>query len=232
MKVFKSLQFFLCTAILCLVCVSCDSTTAEEYKAQAIGYAESGERAKAVEAYLKAAEKNDPEAQFAVGFLYQIGDRIPDNPLQKDTDSAIMWLQKAANQNFGDALILLGQIYLDGLGVKEDKSKAIEYFQKALNNDKPIAAYYLGDIYQWGRGVSKDQKKAIKYYNIAYDNNVLVAGLCLSSIYLHGQGEDFIKGTELGNESFEKVRNVGLNPLEPLRVLQYDLGQHCKKVKI
>ena len=67
--------------------------------------------------YRKAAEKDVPEAQFALGLFYQHGKAF----LHKNPDEAISWYTKAAAQGSAAAAYNLGMMYATGEGV------AVEY---------------------------------------------------------------------------------------------------------
>lgn len=58
-------------------------------------------------------------------------------------------LNKAAKQNISHALLIIGQIYQNGLPetVEFDIAKAIEYFKKAVEAGNMSANYYLGKLY-------------------------------------------------------------------------------------
>lgn len=53
-------------------------------------------------------------------------------------------------------LCYLGDMYLRGLGTKQDYSKAFEYYSRAADLCNDIAEYNLGKIYEQGLGVEKD----------------------------------------------------------------------------
>ena len=112
--------------------------------------------------YLKAAEQNDPDAQYRVGRMFLAGEGTEQN-----TPKAIEWLEKAANQNNPFAQYALGKIYFDGEYVPEDLKQAYSWLKKASDNYHCFADYILGKMYDEGRGVPKNSNTADTYYNSA-----------------------------------------------------------------
>ncbi|MBX9787231.1 MAG: tetratricopeptide repeat protein [Alphaproteobacteria bacterium] len=80
----------------------------------------------------RAAEQNDPKAQYDLGCLH-ISVGVPEEGVQ--------WLQKAADQNYVYALVHLAEMYRDS--VEQDSKKAIELYRtlaSCQNNSIPPAA--------------------------------------------------------------------------------------------
>ncbi len=65
------------------------------------------------------ATNGHPKAQHVLGILYQNGLGV-----EKDINTAIYWLEKAAAQGLKEAESYLGHLYLDGKVVKKDVDKA------------------------------------------------------------------------------------------------------------
>ena len=61
------------------------------------------DKAKAVQLYRQAAEQGDARAQCNLGFCYYQGIGI-----EMDDSQAVVWFQKAAEQNYLRAVMLLG----------------------------------------------------------------------------------------------------------------------------
>ncbi len=60
--------------------------------------------------------------------------------------------------------LLLGVLYMDGLGVEPDYKKAKEYLELAAGQDQMDAYRQLGRLYLRGLGIKKDEKKALQYF--------------------------------------------------------------------
>lgn len=78
------------------------------------------------------AVKGDPIAQNNLGHMYADGRGV-----EQDTEEALKWYLKAANQGNTHAMVNLGMAYLYGHGVSSNKKRACKYFEKAgVRGDK------------------------------------------------------------------------------------------------
>jgi len=109
------------------------------------------------------ANDNDPAAQYTLGLYYLNGH----DSYEKNTERAIQWLTKAADNNFTQAQIELGNVYIDGTHVERDYEQAARWFDRAAQSDDPEAQYLLGRLFQKGLGVTKDKSIAIMWYRKA-----------------------------------------------------------------
>ena len=76
------------------------------------------------------AEKGKAQAQFYFGQLYEEG-----NIVKMDEQKALIWYQKAAEQNNGDAQHALGEAYFYGkFGLKQDLQKAFDFYKKSAES--------------------------------------------------------------------------------------------------
>ena len=102
----------------------------------------------------------------------------------QDTDKAMYWFKKAANQGNAKAETALGLIYLTTaytnnlLGYQfhnandiaiatKDYPKALYWFKKAAEQGYANAENYLGYMYEQGLGVPQDYNKALYWYKKA-----------------------------------------------------------------
>ena len=76
--------------------------------------------------YRKAAERDNAEAQYALGRCYENGAGVPKDPAQ-----AVVWYRKAAEQGFATAQYTLGRCYRYGIGVLKNEKLAREWFCKS-----------------------------------------------------------------------------------------------------
>ena len=79
-------------------------------------------------------------------------------------------MKKAANQNDTESQMILGDIYYDGDGVKENKTEAIKWYQKAAENNNSRAQAIVGVAYMGGIGVKQNFATAKKWFGKACDN--------------------------------------------------------------
>jgi TPR repeat protein len=77
------------------------------------------------------------------------------------------YFELAAEQGDADAQYLLGNMYLNGQGAKQDCAKAKEYFELAAEQGNAGAQSNLGTMYSDGRGVKQDYAKAKEYFELA-----------------------------------------------------------------
>ena len=87
----------------------------------------------------KAAEQNDPYAQYRLGKLLLTGaEGVP-----KDVDAAIQLLKDSATQGNSFAQYTLGKLYLLGQEVQADREEALRYFAQAAAQGNSYAQYFI-----------------------------------------------------------------------------------------
>ncbi|KMT23164.1 tetratricopeptide repeat protein [Clostridium cylindrosporum] len=84
-------------------------------------------------------------------------------------------------------VVLLGNMFRLGIGVKSDYKKAIKLYSSVVEEDK-AATRYLASMYKNGLGVEKDIKKAIELYEKAAKLSDVESQLSLGMIYEIGIG--------------------------------------------
>ena len=104
-------------------------------------------------------------------------------------------IQLSAEQGDTDAQYLLGRMYAEGRGVRQDKDqatywykKAVEGYRKAAEQGDPEAQFELGLMYANGYGVSKDEIKAFQWLQKAAEQEHGDAQYGLGEMYFKGQG--------------------------------------------
>ena len=107
----------------------------------------------------KAAEQDDPKAQYSLGFLYFHGGDLAQNYTE-----AANWLHKAAEQGYADAQGLLGGLYELGRGVPHDEAEALKWFHKAADQGNAAAEDFLGLHY-----AESDPAEAAQWFRKAAD---------------------------------------------------------------
>ena len=76
-----------------------------------------------------------------------------------DYNQAFELFQVLAEQGDAESQFVLGMLYDDGEGVKQNYQQAAEWYQKAANQGHAMAQYNLGILYQFGLGVAEDDKR-------------------------------------------------------------------------
>ncbi len=142
-----------------------------------------------IETVLKEAKEGKPEAQFKLGQQLIVG-----VSLQQNNELGLHYLLLAADQDQSDALIYLGECYLNGKSVtdKPAPATALEYFKRAKNND--VARLYLANMMLRGIGCPKDPKAALEYLHPFSDGDNAAALYAIAKAYY--EQNDFAKASE------------------------------------
>lgn len=110
--------------------------------------------------FQRAAKLGNHHAMFLLGECYQLGKGVA-----PDSELALEWATKAADQNEVHALNQLGDIYNKGLlGVKPDQKKAFAYFSLAKDLGLPDAYGNLGALYITATPEMRDEKMAVEIF--------------------------------------------------------------------
>lgn len=88
---------------------------------------------------------------------------------QKNYAEAMEWYQKASDQGNAEAPYLLGFMYSQGLGLRQDYAEAIKWYRKAADQGNSDAMVALASLYHLGNGVRQDIAEAMKWYQKAAD---------------------------------------------------------------
>jgi len=76
-------------------------------------------------------------------------------------------LHKLAERGDAEAQFMLGTLYRNGDGVRQNDAQAIEWFQRAADQGYVRALSALGSSYWAGRGVRQDYSRAYFWYQLA-----------------------------------------------------------------
>ena len=103
---------------------------------------------------------------------------------EKEAFISLSTLAKSGNV---DSQTLLGEMYLDGIGVEVDFEKAFFWLSKAATSDVE-AQYLLGFMYENGLHVKSDNLKALSFYESSAQNGGLLAQFNVAMMYKEGKG--------------------------------------------
>lgn len=137
--------------------------------------------------WLKAsAESGHAEAQFDLGTIYEDG--VVALGIVVDESEALKWYRRAAEQNFPQALAMIGWYHLQGKGgLISDFDKAIPYLHSSATNGVIIAQKVLGGLYETGEIVGETNKlKACQFYSMAAAKGDAEAMFGLYRLYSEG----------------------------------------------
>lgn len=95
----------------------------------------------------------------------------------------------AAKSGDVDSQTILGEMYLDGIGIEADHKKAFFWLSKAAANGDVEAQYLLGFMYENGIKVAVNMQRAAKWYTQAALQGDVLSQYNLAIIYKEGKGE-------------------------------------------
>ena len=114
----------------------------------------------------KASDEGDADASYRLAVLMRDGaEGIPRRPFESS-----MFFRKASDMNHVNATVLLGLMYLEGLGVTADPRRAADLFFKAANLGDDFASCEMGIFYQEGLAMAVNLERAIEYIKKAASN--------------------------------------------------------------
>lgn len=130
----------------------------EEGMKYEFGYQKTKDYAEAARLYDRAASRGFAPAQAQLGYLYQTGTGVPENPRK-----AFELYTKAAES--GDELgqFRLAVAYINGVGTVRDASAARQWLTKASENGNQQAQLMLGLMLQQGAGGEKNEFSARRW---------------------------------------------------------------------
>jgi TPR repeat protein len=131
----------------------------------------------AVDYLRRSAELGYPPAQVVLGYFYDTGSIVSQDPQQ-----AADWYKKAARQDDRLADWLLGRLYYVG-GIPRDLNAAESWLQKAANQGDPFGQHLLGLI----RLERNDYPKAADWFRKAAMQGLPQAQQQVGELFRHGQ---------------------------------------------
>ena len=154
--------------ILCLslfsICAIADDE-GKEFLRKANAHYQAGYYDVAVGYYLKAAEFNEVEAMFNLGYALYHGEGII-----QDFPSAVMWFKRAANLEYPKAEYNLAFCYMNGKGVPTNYDKALKLLISSANHGFEQAQLTLSECYEHGVLVEQNLKESQKWKKKAEAN--------------------------------------------------------------
>jgi tetratricopeptide (TPR) repeat protein len=134
----------------------------KEYLRKANAHYEEGRLDIAFAYYLKAAEYDETEAQFDLGYALYNGEGT-----KQDYPSAVMWFKRAASKQYPKAEYNLAFCYMYGKGVPCDYEKAQQLLIASANHGFADAQITLSECYENGILVEKNMEESKRWKSIA-----------------------------------------------------------------
>jgi TPR repeat protein len=166
-------------------------------------YDRSGDYAKALENYQRAADGGYAAAMRAIGILYANGDGVERNDV-----TSLEWHQKAVDAGSVSSLVDVGWFYFSGVAVELDQEKAIGMFEEAAEAGVGYALTMLAWAYENGNGVSLDETKAFDYYKQAAEAGDSGGMFNLALIYRDAKF-GYTRDEKAAFDWFEKAADLG-----------------------
>ena len=104
---------------------------------------------------LAAAQAGDVNASYYLGMLYWDG-----NGVERDIDTAVVWLSDAAARGHTDAQLTIALAYDSGKELEQNFHLGAGWMTEAARGGNADAQYLLGTYYRDGRGVVQDYREA------------------------------------------------------------------------
>ena len=126
--------------------------------------------------------------------------------LEENENEALRLLKEAVNQQYGDALAMLGHWHENGILVEEDKDAAFKLYAEAHGLDSIEGTFRLALSYEAGIGVKADENRAFEYMKEAADKKLPKAMSNLGEYYSFATGtsEDMALAVHWWKEAAEQ----------------------------
>ncbi|MGM0423071.1 MAG: tetratricopeptide repeat protein [Pseudomonadota bacterium] len=108
---------------------------------------------------------------------------------KRDWFNAVRLLRPLAEQGNDRALVLLGNMYMDGKGVEASPEKALAHYKQALVNNNSNAMLNIATMYAEGLAVDKNFETAFDWYTKSAEHGNPAAQFLLGSVHIKGHPE-------------------------------------------
>jgi len=105
-----------------------------------------------------------------------------------DYAAALSSYREAADQGSPAAMLFIGYMYENGLGLNKDFGEALFWYRKSAEAGEGMAMFNIGVFYRDGRGVKADQKEAFRWFSRAAELGVPDAAYSMAQAYNDGRG--------------------------------------------
>lgn len=133
----------------------------------------------ALEACRQPAERGDAKAQHHMGSV---------SLARRDYRSAVAWAERSAAQEHAPGLLLLGRLYQDGQGVRQDQQRGLALISQAADQGLAEARFNAGLAHLNGIGTASDPARAERYLKLAAVDGHMASHLSLATLH-ESQGE-------------------------------------------
>lgn len=146
-----------------------------------IDSSESNNQSPYIDKLLSKAKSGDLEAQFDLGWAYEVGDE-----LKPDLRMAFHWFKTAAEGGHAQAMHKTGYMYEKGFGTASNEKRAFEWYKKAADAGDIHGERDLGYCYRYGVGVEEDLDLAFFWSSKAAQNGDFTSQCTLGDFFYYG----------------------------------------------
>jgi TPR repeat protein/predicted GTPase len=114
--------------------------------------------------------------------LYEYYDHTDEN------EKKFYWVRRLARHGDIKAMQVLGNAFLNGIGVQKNAAEAVKWYRKAAEQGDAEAQDHLGTCYRKGIGVQQDAGEAVKWYRKAAEQGNAAAQNVLGYCCDGGEG--------------------------------------------
>lgn len=166
--------------------------------------------------YSLAANSGDPQAQTALGMMYEdgIGTAL-------DTAAAARWYRRAAADGYLAAQNRLGILYYRGIGVPQDRQEGLFLIHRAADAGEPTAQANLGYLLLFGDGVAHDDTAALHWLRKAARSNAAAA---FNLAWCYEMGRGVARNLKEAVALYERSAERGVGPAENNLGRMYENG--------
>ncbi|MBL4787244.1 MAG: sel1 repeat family protein [Cohaesibacteraceae bacterium] len=200
-------------------------------------YDAAGNESGALELVKSAAIAGYAIAQAKYGYRFENGFGV-----DEDTEQAVSWYQKSADQGDLYGQFYLGQMYEYGTGVGYDPALAIFWIGKAAQSGLPAAQYQLGNMYTRGDEFTPpNQALGIHWYRKAAEQEKAHAGyqLNLAKVLVQGSGAHvdydeaakwYLSCLENGHSKSTDLADLHISTISAMQLMMKSDGHYSGKI--
>ncbi len=160
---------------------ACLAILGDAYQVGRTGYKKSA--ATAFERYMKAATAGNTDGMYEVGEAYRLGEGV-----NKDSELAVQWLEKAVGREHTQSITSLGAEYLFSQKIVR-RADGLKLLRVAAEKKDLQAQVWLGEALAFGEdGVEPNPEEGQKWLKIAADSSSNRGIMGMARIYRDGVG--------------------------------------------
>lgn len=131
------------------------------------------------------------------------------------------------------ARMILGMLYADGFGCKQDAKRALEFLQSSASHGNSEAYKHMGDIYLVGKLVPQNADKALECYRAAAKLGMTNAYETMGDIFHEGKliKRDIAKAIELYDMGAKEGHTSAASKSNALKIRREELYERGKALE-